>query len=159
MASMYLLNTVTVSTPQGTASMLAGRLVVDATEQAVLRAAGGFLWPSSPPVVAASAYVTKIRIARCVTEDEATQIMTLAVEQDLLGAVGGSDVMDHFVPTLGQVLFPLSQVPSRPDLVGFRVNGVRYENGFDYTVAGQLVTWTNPIVLNSADVACAEYGV
>jgi hypothetical protein len=68
--------------------------------------------------------------------------------------------LDNFSPTNGQTAFALSASPSTPSQVLAWVNGVLYENGVDYTVAGSTLTWTNALfALGPPDLLEAYYVV
>lgn len=57
-------------------------------------------------------------------------------------------IVDHFTITVpGTVAFALSALPLVPADVLFFVNGVLYEAGADFNVAGQIATWTNTLFL------------
>lgn len=62
----------------------------------------------------------------------------------IAGSGGGVNRIEQtFTPTLGQTIFNLISTPVNPNDVDVYVNTVKYRYGFDYTVAGSLVTWLN----------------
>lgn len=50
---------------------------------------------------------------------------------------------EKFTPTLGQVTFLLANAPADDVTVDFLVNGNDYNQGVDFSVSGQTVTWLN----------------
>jgi len=58
------------------------------------------------------------------------------------GGGGGNALQnEQFVSTLNQTVFNLASVPT--SAVIMMVDGLGYEDGVDYTVAGNVVTWLN----------------
>lgn len=66
---------------------------------------------------------------------------------------------ESFTPTPSQTLFVISETPSDPTEVNFRLNGVSYETGVDFSVSGLNVTWLNAIVLDATDLVEITYYV
>lgn len=161
MAAMYLLNAVCFNTIHGVMRIPSGRLVTDIGEQLEIMLADGQLWAATDERVATAArIVTNLRLTRGIDETTATQMMMMAAEQSLLATdSGAARVTDHYVPTLGQVTFPLSQSPAQADQVFFTVNGLLYEYGIDFVVMGKVLTWVNTMILASSDNAFSNYGV
>jgi hypothetical protein len=50
---------------------------------------------------------------------------------------------DVFVPTLGQVTFILSQIPTDPTALSLHANGIEALETVDYTLSGLTLTWLN----------------
>lgn len=57
------------------------------------------------------------------------------------GGGGFTKVEEFFTPTPLQTVFTLSGVPSTAGDTAMYVNTVKYRYGFDYTVAGNQLTW------------------
>lgn len=82
---MILLNSMAWNTSSGVVQLPAGRVITSQDDQTSIAAAGGQLWPSSDPQVAAAAdYVTSQRLNRGINEELATSIMMLAANAALL---------------------------------------------------------------------------
>lgn len=74
------------------------------------------------------------------------------------GGGGAPWVEDEFVPTLGQVTFVLSSVPTDLNSISLHVNGIAYDDVTDYTVSGTTLTWLNtPFSLETTDKLLARY--
>ncbi len=67
-------------------------------------------------------------------------------------------VEDAFVPTGGQTVFNLSVAPQDADSLRVSVNGLIYESGVDYTLAGTTLTWLDALFdLGPTDKLAARY--
>ena len=67
---------------------------------------------------------------------------------------------DGFTPTLGQTVFALSSTPVGGGLTEVSVNGVLYEQGVSWMVAGSTLTWLNsPFSLGTLDRLVARYQI
>lgn len=64
---------------------------------------------------------------------------------------------DEFIPTTGQVTFVLSQTPSDLASLELAINGVEYDDGVDYTVSAQTITWLDPFTLRTKDKMIVQY--
>lgn len=80
-------------------------------------------------------------------------------------AVGGAPAAgtapfweDEFSATLAQTVFTLTETFAPNGMAAVSVNGVRYAEGTDYTIAGTTLTWKNtPFVLQAGDCIIALY--
>lgn len=74
------------------------------------------------------------------------------------GGGGAPWVEDEFSPAGGQVTFILSQAPSDSDSLMMIVNGIVYDDGVDYTVSGQTLTWlAAAFAMESGDKVLIRY--
>jgi hypothetical protein len=74
------------------------------------------------------------------------------------GAGGQTPTQETFVALVGQVLFPLATAPTNAVGVTLFVNGVEYRPTVDYTLALNVITWTNaPFVMAAGDVVTITY--
>lgn len=66
---------------------------------------------------------------------------------------------ESFTPTAAQTVFNIAATPTDPSDVDFRLNGVSYETGTDFTVSGTTVTWVKAITLDTTDTVEIVYYV
>lgn len=66
---------------------------------------------------------------------------------------------ESFTPTASQTIFTVAETPSDPTDVNFRLNGVSYETGVDFSVSGTTVTWLKAITLDTTDLVEITYYV
>jgi hypothetical protein len=80
---------------------------------------------------------------------------------DIGGVPGGGSepwLEDIFVPTLGQVTFILSQIPTEPISLMMNVNGIEVVVTADYTLSGTNITWLNPeFSMETSDGVVIQY--
>jgi len=77
------------------------------------------------------------------------------IEEILLipaGPVATNEKYNSFVPTLGQTVFTLTDIPTIPSLSQLFVNGQKQLFIRDYSISGTQLTYLNALyLLNSAD--------
>lgn len=73
------------------------------------------------------------------------------------GATGDHHQTDNFNATSLQTAFSMSQTPIDINDVEFSVNGVKYTNGTDFSVAGLTATWNDVFFLGAGDMIIIDY--
>ena len=66
---------------------------------------------------------------------------------------------EAFTPTPSQTVFTIAEAPSDNSDANFRLNGMTYETGVDFSVSGTTVTWIKAITLDSTDLVEIIYYV
>jgi hypothetical protein len=60
-------------------------------------------------------------------------------------AVADAWVEDEFTAGAGQTVFNLSALPLNNNTLSVFINGVRYDDVDDFTIVGQVLTWTDAL--------------
>lgn len=64
---------------------------------------------------------------------------------------------ESFTPAPAQTVFNIAATPTTDSEVTFRLNGVAYETGTDFSVVGTTVTWLKAITLDATDTVEIVY--